>query len=60
MICVNMYNVNIIESYFDILSRKKHLYDFIDYLNSKTLQNITFAWFQFCRDEKSFAIYETL
>ena len=44
----------------DILSSKKHLYDFIDYLNSKTLQNITFAWLQFCRDEKSFAIYETL
>ena len=63
MICVNIYNVNIITHFFrdiDILSSKKHLYDFIDYLNSKTLQNITFAWFQFCRDEKSFAIYETL
>ena len=28
--------------------------------NSKNLQNITFALLQFCRDEKSFAIYETL
>ena len=60
MICVNIYNVNIITPYFDRLSSRKHLYEIIDYLNSKTLQNITFAWLQFCRDEKSFAIYETL
>ena len=64
MICVNIYNVNIITPYFSSnfnrLSSIIQLYDFIDYLNLKHLQNFTFAWLQFCRDEKSFAIYETL